>query len=124
MKKEKLAYFVPESDGGRAAFEAEWPEVEARIKEILPLTDDSGKVVNYNTLVTDIDFSGVADCLLGAPDKTDLVQRFFDMVEKKNGAMTVQDLLQRPAAELTRWRKMGNRLTLLPNAVVLHVNSI
>ena len=125
-KTVKPSYFIPESFGGSAAFEAEWQPVEERLRQILPLTDITGAVVGYETLVAHIDFSKVADCLRGEPDKTDLVARFLAEVEKKsprNRDMTVKDLLARPTAELTRWRRMGNRLTLLPNALVLHINA-
>lgn len=126
QKTIKLEYFIPESFGGTAAFEAEWQPVAERLKEVLPLTDITGEVVGYDTVVVNIDFSKVADCLRGEPDQTDLVGRFMAEVERKsprNRDMTVKDLLSRPSAELTRWRRMGNRLTLLPNSLVLHLNS-
>lgn len=124
MSEKKYEYFIPESEGGRAAFETEWAPVEARLKKLLPLKDVSGNPVTENNLVVDVDFSGVADALNGAKDETGLVKRFTAEVEKKGGwEMTVGELLKRPSGELTRWRKMGNRLTLLPNALVLHFNS-
>ncbi len=117
----KQDYFVPENMT-RAEFDAEWKPIEARLKKILPLRDENGEAVEAHTQLLCIDLSAAADCLTGEADKTGLVERFFDAVEKKGGTMTVEQLLARPAAELSRWRKMGNRVVLLPNALVLHVN--
>ena len=123
--KKKLEYIMPDSPSGKAAFLANWPEVEARIKKILPLYDASGGTVTPDSLVLDVDFTGVADALKNAPDETGMIERFFAEVEKKSpdGPMTVGELLTRPAGELTRWRKMGNNLILLPNALVVHLNN-
>ena len=121
---EKIEFKMPESAEGKAAFAAEWPEVEARLQKILPLLDVNGETVNGDTWVVNVDFSKVADALNGKPDITGLATRFLAEVRKKNGRMVVSDLLRRPAAELLRWRKMGNRIALLPNALVLHMNSL
>ena len=120
----KYEYFIPESAGSYEAFDAEWLPVEARLKKILPLKDVNGQMVSLQTKLLSIDFSKVAEALTDAPDTAGLTTRFFAAVQKKNDAMTVEQLLSRPNAELTRWRKMGNRIVLLPNALVLHVNSV
>ena len=117
----KQDYFIPESTP-RAAFDAEWLPVEARLKKILPLLDMNGAKVELHTQISCIDFSLVANCLTGEPDKTSLAERFTTTAEKKDASMTVEDLLARPSGELTRWRKMGNRVVLIPNALVLHIN--
>lgn len=119
----KYEYFKPDSAEAKAAFDAQWPPIEARLKKLLPLTDDEGKPVQLHTQIICIDFSKVADAHTGQQDTAGLTERFMAMVEKKDGAMTVEKLLARDAAELTRWRKMGNSVTLFPNALVLHMNS-
>jgi hypothetical protein len=118
MTKQKHEYFI--SENGKDIFKTEWEQIEADLTSIMPLKDIEGEIVGYETLVTDIDFSEVAEVLPDAPE--DMLQRFIAEVKKKNPKMTAKDLLARPAAELTRWRKMGNRLTLFPNALVLHMN--
>jgi hypothetical protein len=118
----KQDYFIPDSMT-RAEFDVQWLPVEARLKKILPLKTESGAAVDENSEVLGIDLFPVADCLTGLPDETGLIERFYKMVEKKNPEMTVGELLARPAGEITRWRKMGNRIVLIPNALVLHMNS-
>jgi hypothetical protein len=114
----KHEYFI--SENGKAAFDAEWPQIEGDLESILPLVDNEGEPVEYGTLVVDVDFSEVAEVIPDAPE--DMAERFIAEVKKKNAKMTVKELLERPAAELTRWRKMGNRVTLFPNALALHMN--
>jgi hypothetical protein len=120
MTKQKHSYFIPESETAQANFKTEWEQVETDLSSIMPLMDNEGEIVGYETLVTDIDFSEIAEVLPDAPE--DMLERFMAEVKKKNPKMTAKDLLARPAAELTRWRKMGNRITLFPNALVLHMN--
>jgi hypothetical protein len=117
------AYFIPEGEGAKAAFDTEWAAVEARLKKILPLKDANGAVVDKGTKVLSIDFSKAADALYDAPDNAGLVARFFEVVTRKDSNMTVEQLLSRPSGEVTRWRRMGNRISLLQNALVLHMNS-
>jgi len=117
-------YYVGETAEGIAAFAADWAAVEARLRKILPLMDTNGKVVKPDTWVVNVDFSNAADALKGAPDDTGMVARFLNEVKKKGPRMTVHDLLCRPVGELTRWRKMGNRITLLPNALILHLKEL
>lgn len=117
----KYDYFIPESMT-REEFEAEWKPVAARLKKIFPLKDQSGKEIGLHTQIAFIDFAPVADCLTGEKDKTGLAERFIAAAEKKDAYMTVESLLKRPAGEVTRWRKMGNRIALIPNALVLGMN--
>lgn len=121
---EKIEYKMPETAEGQAAFLAEWKPVEERLLQLLPLLDVNGRVVRADTWVVNVDFSKVVEALNAAPDKTGMADRFINEVRKKNGKMAVSDLLRCPAAELMRWRKMGNRVALLPNALVLHMNSL
>jgi hypothetical protein len=120
----KIEYYMSDSPESKAAFALEWPPVEARLRKILPLLDLNGKPVQADTWVVNVDFSKVAQALNDAPDTTGMVERFLNEVRKKAPRMMVQDLLRRPAAEITRWRKMGNKVTLLPNALILHMNEL
>lgn len=119
---QKIEYIMGETAEAKSAFTLEWAPVEERLRKILPLLDVNGKPVTQDTWVAHVDFAKVANALTGAADTTGLVTRFLNEVSKKAPKMTVKDLLRRPAAELMRWRKMGNRITLLPNALVLHLN--
>lgn len=119
----KYDYFIPESMT-REEFEAEWKPVAERLKKIFPLRDLSGAPVQMHTQIESIDFAPVADCLTGSADKTGLAKRFVEMAEKKDNFMSVESLLGRPSGEVTRWRKMGNRIALMPNALVLWVNGL
>ena len=119
----KRPYIVNDTPEAQAAFAAEWPPIEERLRKIMPLVDLTGRTVQEDTWVVNVDFSKVAEAYTGAPDTTGMVERFINEVKKKAPKMAVSDLLRRPAGELTRWRKMGNKVTLLPNALVLHVNT-
>lgn len=121
---ESRKYKIGETEEAKAAFAEEWAPVEERLRKILPLLDVNGKPVREDTWVVNVDFSAVADALTGEADKNEMARRFVAEVRKKNPRMAVSDLLRRPSAELMRWRKMGNRVALMPNALVLHLNSL
>ena len=121
-KIKKQDYFIPANNDN---FASDWKLVKERLKKVMPLKDHDGNIVGYETAVFNVDFTAVADCLKGEPDETGIIQQFMEAVEKKSSEdkdMTVKELLSRPAGELTRWRNMRNRVALLPNALVMHMN--